>query len=229
MSTTPSANSILMSGGGAFASFKEHGDTVTGTILDIGEPYHVREFNQATQRSDGPPKYTKAGKPVYAFHVTLSTDERKPGDPEDDGTRVVDVNSWRMQDAIRNAIRSAGGPGLEVGARLTVSYTHDEVPGDKRSGKHYSAEYVRGANAALMGGGPAPAAAAQPVAPVAQPVAPVAVPAPVAEATAPAAPAPQAENPATKAKGMAALGMTADQIAGAMGLDVGVVEYLLAS
>lgn len=168
------ANELLMSGGGHFAKFVTPGDTVTGRIISIGEPYQVKEYNQATGRADGPPKFTKAGKPVMAFHITLSTDEH--ADSEDDGTRVVDVNSWRMQDAIRNACRAAGSmSGLSSGATLTVTYTGDEVPGDPRSGKKYTAAYVSGANSALMADPtPAPVAAA-----------PAAAPAPVA-ATAPA-------------------------------------------
>ncbi|GMA31577.1 hypothetical protein [Litorihabitans aurantiacus] len=219
--STPTANSILMSGGGSYASFKSHGDTITGTILDVGEPYHVREYNQTTQRSDGPPKYTKAGKPVYAFHLTLSTDERKPEDPDDDGTRVVDVNSWRMQDALRNAIRATGAQGLEVGARVTVSYTHDEVPGDPRSGKNFTAQYVRPTNVALMGDDQqSPATAPQQPAPQA--------PAQQQAPAAPAAPAaPSGEDKATKVRQLAALGMDAAAIAPQVGLDVDVVQMFL--
>lgn len=159
------ANDILMGGGGKFATFTAHNDSVTGQIVNIGEPYQVREWNQATGRSDGPPKFTKAGKPIYAFHVTLATSQRDPMDGDDDGIRVLDVNSWRMKDAIRDACRKAGAAqGLAVGGQLTVTYTRDEVPGDARSGKHYSASYVAGANADLMGeqqaATPAPAAPA---------------------------------------------------------------------
>ena len=176
------ANDLLMSGGGKFAKFIEPGDTITGEITNIGEPYQVREYNQATQRADGPPKFTKAGKPVMAFHVTLATTDRDPSNGEDDGTRVVDVNSWRMQDAIRNACRAAGANrGLDLGGSLTVTYVGDEVPGDPRSGKKYTATYTGAANTALMGATAAPAPAAATAAP-----APAAA-APAAQAAAPAA------------------------------------------
>lgn len=228
MSTmTPDANSILMSGGGAFASFKEHGDTITGTVTQVGDPYQVREWNQATMRSDGPPKFTKAGKPVYAFHVSLATDERDQFNPDDDGERTIDVNSWRMQDALRAAIKAAGAPGLELGAQVTLTYTRDETPGDNRSGKHYVAQYVRPANVALMGTGqPTPAAAPAP-APVVQATPPVAAPAPVVTAPAPApAAAPSAGD---MAKQLIAVGLDDAQIAATTGLEVAVIVALRAA
>jgi len=211
----PDANSILMSGGGKFASFKIPNDNVTGTIVDVGTPYHVREWNQVTQRSDGPPRYTKAGKPVYAFHVTLTTDERRADDPEDDGTRVVDVNSWRMQDAIRNAVRESGATGLEVGARLTLTYTGDEVPGDYRSGKKFTASYVRPANVALMADG------GQPATPQQDPPVPTPQPAPAA--------AQSEDTPAEKAQKLIALGMNNEQIQQVTGLDVSLIAAIRGS
>lgn len=165
------ANDILMSGGGTFVGFKTIGDTVTGSVVNIGEPYQAREFNNATNKCDGPLKVTKAGKPVMAFHITLSTSQRDPSNGEDDGTRVIDVNSWRMRDAIRNAVRAVAAPGLEVGAQLTVTYTHDETAGDPRSGKNYSASYSRAANSALMGEQPPAAAQAAPAVTQAAPAA----------------------------------------------------------
>lgn len=199
------ANSILMSGGGKFASFKSHGDTTTGVIVDVGTPYQVREWNERTQRADGPPKFTKSGKPVYAFHLTLTTDERRADDPEDDGTRVIDVNSWRMQDALRNAVRGAGAGGLEIGAKVSLTYTSDETPGDNRSGKKFVAEYVRPGNVALMGGG--------------EPA--VSAPAPVE-----AAPAVSAETPAAKAQALIGLGMDDTQIQQVTGLDLAVIKAI---
>lgn len=206
--STPSANNILMSGGGSFASFKNHGDTITGTVTEVGEPYQVREWNNTTQRADGPPKFTKAGKPVYAFHVHLATDERDAFNPDDDGERIIDVNSWRMQDALRGAIKAAGGPGLEIGGRVTLTYTRDEVEGDSRSGKHYTAQYVRPANVALMGAEP------------------VATPAPQAAPPVAAAPAPATAEPAALARQLIAVGLDDAAIAGATGLDPVVVATL---
>ncbi|MFD2792561.1 hypothetical protein ACFS27_03270 [Promicromonospora vindobonensis] len=229
MSTmTPDANSILMSGGGAFASFKEHGDTITGTVTQVGEPYQVREWNQATSRSDGPPKFTKAGKPVYAFHVSLATDERDQFNPDDDGERTIDVNSWRMQDALRAAIKGAGAPGLEIGAQVTLTYTKDEVQGDSRSGKHYAAQYVRPANVALMGGGQPAAAPAPAPAPVVQQAPAPAAPAPVAVA-APAPAAAATQSPADLAKQLIGVGLDDTAIAAATQLDPAVVAAIRAA
>lgn len=209
MTMIPDANSILMSGGGKFATFKEPGDTITGVIVDVGTPYHVKEFNQVTQRSDGPPRYTKSGKPVYAFHLTLTTTERRPEDPEDDGTRVVDVNSWRMQDALRGAVRNAAAKGLTPGAQVTLTYIGDEVPGDKRSGKKFTAEYVSAANTTLMG------------APAVAPAEEWATPAP-----APAAATPAGDSPAVKAQKLIDAGMTDQQINQVTGLDLAVIAAI---
>lgn len=207
--STPTANSFLMSGGGSFVSFKEHGDTITGRVIDVGEPYQEREWNNTTQRADGPPKFTKAGKPVYAFHVTLETDEKRADDPDDDGVRVLDVRGWRMQQALRDAIRQTGSDGLHAGDQITVSYTHDEVPGDNRSGKNFQASYTRAANATLM-------SPEHPTPPAPSAATPAQTTRPAQPTQAPAATATPAENPAEIAKQMAAVGLDATAIAAAL-------------
>lgn len=224
----PDANDILMGGGDGIpgATFKNIGDSVEGTITAPPKAREEREFNQQTQRSDGPVKTFPSGDPIYGILVDLQTAQRDPMNPEDDGVRRVYVEGKRLKDAIRNAVAAAGGKGLEVGAYLKVAYTHQEAAGTVMA-KCYAAEYRLPGNQALMG---APAAVAQPTvaAPVAaQPVAqvPVSQPAP---APAPAAPAPAGGDPVATARSLFATGLSDQQIAAAVGLDAVVIAAIRA-
>lgn len=225
----PDANDILMGGGDGVpgASFRNPGDSVEGVLTAPPKAREEREFNQVTQRSDGPVKTFPSGDPIYGILVDLQTSERDPMNQEDTGVRRVYVEGKRLKDAIRNAVASAGGKGLDVGGYLKVTYTHQEAAGTVLA-KCYAAEYRTPANQGLMGGAPAAApvpTVAQPVA--AQPVAaPVSVPAP---APAPVAAAPAAASPVDIARQLFAMpGISDAQIAAASGLDAVVIAALRA-
>jgi len=152
MTTTKSANDILMGGGGApRAKFATIGDSVTGRITHISEPYQEREYDPNNPGGGAPKFYPKSGDPIMTFNVDLATDQRDPSIDEDDGTRRVYMDGKRIKDAVRAAVRAANAPGLQVGGTLTIAYVGDEVPGDARSGKQYQVSYVSATNAALMG------------------------------------------------------------------------------
>lgn len=169
--TTVNANDVLMGGGGApSARFNEPGATYTGRIIHPPQAYQEREWNLATMRSDGPPATFPSGDPIMAISVDIKTTLRDATIEDDDGTRRVYIQGKRLKEAVRNAVRDAGAHGLEVGGELTVTFTHQEDPTDKRSAKHYTATYVSAASAGLMtpdptvqetgygqAGGPAPA------------------------------------------------------------------------
>ena len=182
MTQNRDANSILMGGGGApRAKFTNHGDTVTGRITAISEPYQEREYDQNNPGGGAPKFYPKSGDPIMTFNVDLATTERDPSVEDDDGTRRVYMDGRRIKDAVRAGIRNAGASGLEIGGQLTIAYVGDEVPGDARSGKKYQVTYVSAANTALMGGqtpAPAPAAPLVQQVPVQQVPAPAPQPAP---------------------------------------------------
>lgn len=231
----PDANDILMGGGDGVpgASFKAIGDSVEGTLVAPPKAREEREFNQATQRSDGPVRKFPSGDIIYGILIDLQTTQRDPMDPEDTGVRRVYVEGKRMKDAIRTAVGNAGGKGLEMGGYLKVTFTHQEAAGTVLA-KCYAAEYRTPANQGLMGGGTAAAPVAQPT--VAAPVAaqPVVAPAPVA-APAPApvaahvAVAPAAQDAVGIARQMFAIpGMSDAQIAAATGLADVVVAALRA-
>jgi hypothetical protein len=231
----PDANDVLMGGGDGVkgAIFKTPGDSVEGVVAAPPKAREEREFNQVTQRSDGPVRTFPSGDPIYGILIDLQTQERDPMDPEDTGLRRLYVEGKRFKDAVRNAVSAAGGRGVEVGGYLKVTHTGMEAAGTVLA-KGYAAEYRTPANQGLMGA-PAsvqtlPAVAPQPTvaAPVAaQPVAaaPVSVPAPAPVA----APAPGVADPVGMARGMFAVpGLPDAAIAAATGLDAVVVAALRA-
>jgi hypothetical protein len=138
VSTDP--NAFLMGGGIASAKFKEIGDTVKGVIAD--QP----ELRQQTDFKTGAPKFWNDGKPMMQLVVTLSTDERDPADPEDDGSRRVYIKG-KLQQAVAQAVRKAGAKGLEVGGTLQVSYVGNDAPKvrGEDGAKLYTAEYTSAA------------------------------------------------------------------------------------
>lgn len=170
----PSADDFLMGGGGApTAKFPTPGTTVTGRVTQKPTVEQQRDIK------DNKLKFWNDGNPMMQLVVTLQTEERDPSIDEDDGRRRLFVKG-AMKNAISDAVRNAGGRGLEVGGHLTVTYTHDGVAKDRGMSppKQYTAQYIPAAAAELH----APAA---PAAPAAQQYTPP-----------PAAPAQQHINPA---------------------------------
>ncbi|PRX95600.1 hypothetical protein [Allonocardiopsis opalescens] len=172
-----SADDFLMGGGIPSAKFPTVGTTVSGAITMTPEVQQQRDLKT------GALKTWDDGKPMQQLKVVLATSERDPEDPHDDGQRAVYVKG-KMLAATRQAIRSAGAKGLEVGGVLSVTYTGDgEVPGrGMNPPKFYSVAYT-----------PPAAASAADLLAVGTPAAPPAAPAPqAAPAPAPAAPVAQA-------------------------------------
>lgn len=231
MTTTPTGNDVLMGGGGApAAKFPNPGDTIRGRVAAPPQAYQERDYDPKNP-GGGAPKTYPSGDPIMAVYVDLATDLRDPSVQDDDGTRRLYIEGRYLKEDVRNAIRAAGASGLEVGGTLTVSFTHREDPMDRGSRKYWQVEYVPAGNAALMASDtPTAATAAQPVAqPAAVQQAAPAQQTPPAPAPASPAPAPAATTPVAQAKSLAALGLTAEQIAPQLGLDVSVVAILLAS
>jgi hypothetical protein len=148
------ANDMLMQGGGIGCQFPKIGHSFTGTVLSWGEPF------QQTNAETGDALTFGNGQPRMQFPLTLATDARgkfdENGDPQDvpddDGVRTLYVKN-RVQKALRDAIRKAGGTGLEKGALLTVTRVKNTGLKNKKM-YEYSAVWVpaaqNGANAHLM-------------------------------------------------------------------------------
>lgn len=153
-----SANELLMSGGGAKAAkFPAVGTTVSGPI--IKEPDVV----QQTEFGTGKLLFWDDGKPRNQIVVQLQTSQRD--DAEDDGIRSIYVKGKSLTGAVREAVKAAGAPGLEVGGVLAITYIGDGKAERGMPPKLYSATYQRSQVAAVnteLNGGraePAPAAA----------------------------------------------------------------------
>lgn len=228
MTQTPSANDVLMGGGGApTAKFANPGDSIKGRVTAPPQAYQEREYDK-NNPGGGAPKTYPSGDPIMAVYVDLATDLRDPSIEDDDGTRRLYIEGRYLKGTIRDAIRAAGAPGLEVGGVLDLTFTHREDPEDKRSRKFWQATYTPAGNNALMAEqAPQAAAPAATPAPVDQPATatpPPADPTP----TQPTQPA-GGDTPAAKAKALHALGLTPEQIAPQLGLDPTVVSMLIAA
>ena len=160
------ANDLIMGSGAKSASFLEIGATITGRISM--EP----KTAQQTDPKDNSPKTFPNGDPMMQVIVTLQTSLRDPAIEDDDGVRTVYVKS-NMLKAIREAVKTAGAKGLEVGGTLTITYVADGEQTKKAFSppKFYTAVYKpptgEAANNLLMGTPAAPAAAAAPFPPAA--------------------------------------------------------------
>lgn len=152
----------FLMGGSKSASFLEIGATLTGTI---SEPPVLQ---QQKDMKTGDLQVWPDGNPKMQLVVTLDTDQRDPEDPDDDGKRRLFVKSG-LKAAVARAVRSAGATRLEVGGKLTVTYTGDGKQ-EKRGfnpPKQYSAEYVKPVDASLGVAEPPAEAPAEPPAGIA--------------------------------------------------------------
>lgn len=192
-------NTFLLGGGagGKSAEFKNPGDAVVGTIASM-------KVVQQTDFKTKEKMFWKDGSPRNQLAVALQTTMRDPGDPEDDGTRMVYLR-FKSQDAVRDAVIASGAAGLEIGGELQLAYTgrDNTWTGDGEPPKLYAAVYRPLAQVALMGQQAPQQAAQQALAtggyvsatPFAQPV----PPAPAVDAQAAAFAAWQAQQQAEQA------------------------------
>jgi len=136
--TAPSANDLLMGGGGKSAKFPEVGSKVMGEITDL----------TVTQQTDidGKPKTWDDGKPMWQVVATLQTTDREDGD--DDGLRKLYIkgstkNPVSMAGAVRKAVTDAGEKEMKVGGQLAVVYTGDgeATRAGLNAPKEYKAQY----------------------------------------------------------------------------------------
>lgn len=218
----PSADDFLMGGGGApTAKFPTPGTSVGGRITEKPTVEQQRDI------STGDKKFWSDGNPMMQLVVTVQTEERDPQIEEDDGRRRLFVKG-QMKNAIADAVRAAGGRGLEVGGILTVIYSHDGTASQRgfNPPKQYTATYVLAATGVLNT--PDPGTPQQYAAPQAQQY----VPAPAMQQPMPSVPGLTPEqlqaamaNPATAAllaqqQAAAAAGHTQQAMAPAAPADV---------
>lgn len=141
----PSADDFLMGGGGApTAKFPTPGTAVGGRITEKPTVEQQRDI------STGDKKFWSDGNPMMQLVVTVQTEERDPQIEEDDGRRRLFIKG-QMKNAVADAVRAAGGRGLEVGGILTVTYSHDGTASQRgfNPPKQYAATYALAATVAL--------------------------------------------------------------------------------
>ena len=107
----------LAKGAGRFLKWGDTpGAAFTGTILSA-------DLRQATKFGTTEPDTWDNGDPKMQAVITLSTDQRDPADPDDDGTRRVAVNLWSGQkQALIKACRDAGVKEPAAGMRFTATW-----------------------------------------------------------------------------------------------------------
>lgn len=148
---TRSANDILMGGGGAPSwNFEGPGVRKVARVTKPPQPKQEREY-VPNQPGAGKPKFFPSGDPIMGIVVEVQTDERDPSDPDDDGKRTFYIEGKRLKEAVREAVRAAGGAGLEVGGTLDVTLTHYDIEGDRKSGRNWQVTYTLPGNNVLMG------------------------------------------------------------------------------
>lgn len=167
---TYDANQVLMGGGGPKGwSFADPGTTRTGTIAEPPKAVQERDYDP-NNPGGGNPKVFPSGDPIMGIHVVVATNERDASIDGDDGRRTFYIEGRYLKEAVREGVRNAGAPGLEVGGQITVTFTHREDPADKRSRKFWQVQYVPAANATLMADPAQQQAPQDPPAPQAAPV-----------------------------------------------------------
>ncbi|MEV0608094.1 hypothetical protein AB0I61_17185 [Polymorphospora rubra] len=132
---TITAQDFLMGTGSKTAKFPTVGTSVTGQI--VREP----EVGQQTEFGTGKPLTWDDGRPRLQLIVQVQTTARE--DAEDDGVRSIYVKGKSLTNAVRDAVRKSGAPGLEVGGTLTVTYIGDGKADRGMPPKLYTATYTR--------------------------------------------------------------------------------------
>lgn len=181
-----------LSGGGLYLKWETPGTSYTGIITDV-------TMRQARKFESTEPDFWDDGTPKMQVVLSLDTDYREPGNPDDDGARQLTINLWSGQKkSLVAACKAAGVTEPEIGQRFTA--THVSGLGTAKAPRvfEYTIEAAPSGVAAVLAAAPA-------------------APEPVAE---------QAANPAEMAKQLLAAGMDVNQVASATGLPATTVAAL---
>jgi hypothetical protein len=86
-----------------------------------------RETRLQTVFGTGEVKKWPSGDPMYQLVVHVQTTWRDPSIENDNGVRAVYIKGKLFTDAVRDAVRAAGAPGVEVGGMIEIVYTGDDM------------------------------------------------------------------------------------------------------
>lgn len=112
-------NDFLMGGGYKSATFKgEPPISWEGEVIEEPSLVQKRDYDS------GDLLFWPDGNPRMQMVVVVQTDVRDPQIPDDDGIRAHYLDGSKAR-AVRDAVRAAGADRIDVGGRLTLTYTHD--------------------------------------------------------------------------------------------------------
>lgn len=141
--------------------FANPGDRILGEVI-------FREVRQQIDYLTKEPKVWKSGDPMYQLVVHLQTQLRDPSIENDQGVRAVYIKGRQMEAVIRDAVRAAGAPGIQVGGQLSLTYIGPDMTSEAPIKPHaFQAAYRAAPAAGVMPGQPQTFAA--PADPWAQP------------------------------------------------------------
>ena len=126
---------FLMGGGTTSAKFEDTGDVVRGKIV-------AKAMRQQTDFTTKEPKFWKDGSPMMQLVVTLQTDENDPEIEDDNGQRNLYVR-YKLQEAVKAAVKKAGASKLDIGGELAVKFvSREKNPKGGQPIKIYRAKYT---------------------------------------------------------------------------------------
>lgn len=135
--------------------FDQPGATVMGTVV-------FRETRVQTVYRD--PRLPKApeviatwpsGDPKYQLVVHLQTQLRDPMVEGDTGLRAIYIKGRLFEQAVRDAVKVTGAPGIQVGGYLSVRFSHEDMTSTAAiKPKVYAVQYQPAPPQGMMPGQP---------------------------------------------------------------------------
>lgn len=142
--------------------FANPGDRILGEVI-------FREVRQQIDYLTKEPKVWKSGDPMYQLVVHVQTTMHDPTIENDRGVRAVYIKGRQMETVIRDAVRAAGAPGIQVGGQLSLTYIGPDMTSEAPIKPHaFQAAYRAAPAAGVMPGQPQQFAQPAPADPWAQ-------------------------------------------------------------
>jgi hypothetical protein len=107
---------MITGAGGSYLKWDTPGTTYSGRITEV-------QSRQARKYDSTDLDFWDDGTAKMQVVLTLATDYRDAGNPDDDGTRLLSINLWSGQKkSLANACKAAGVLQPEVGMKFTASH-----------------------------------------------------------------------------------------------------------
>jgi hypothetical protein len=141
-------NAFLMGAAVPSAKFDQPGAEVSGRVVH-------RETRLQTVFGTNEVKHWPSGDPMYQLVVHIQTTQRNPMIENDNGVRAIYIKGKNFTDAVRDAVKLAGAPGIEVGGQIRVIYTGDDMASKAPiKPKMFAVQYLAAPPQAAQGGWP---------------------------------------------------------------------------